>query len=102
MREAGDVVVALGVEEDLRLVLEAAEGLGMDDPIPVPLEGGAKWIRLFLSSSPAAGDRSSGWEAKALLFRLSNRAIAADETFCHGSMMTDPQLLALTRRLRRT
>ena len=39
--EAGPVVVALGGDEDLRLVLEAAEGLRVDDPVAVALEGGA-------------------------------------------------------------
>ena len=36
--EAGPVVVALGGDEDLRLVLEAAEGLRVDDPVAVALE----------------------------------------------------------------
>ena len=36
--EAGPVVVALGGDEDLGLVLEAAEGLGVDDPVAVALE----------------------------------------------------------------
>ena len=36
--QAGDVVVALGIDEHLGLVLEAAERLGVHDAIPVPLE----------------------------------------------------------------
>ena len=36
--EPGPVVVALGGDEDLGLVLEPAEGLGVDDPVAVALE----------------------------------------------------------------
>ena len=39
VRQARDVVVALGVDEHLRLVLEPAEGLGVEDPVAVALEG---------------------------------------------------------------
>src|SRR3954447_11972659 len=38
MGEAGPVVVALGGNEDLGLVLEATEGLRVDDPITIALE----------------------------------------------------------------
>ena len=38
VREPGAVVVPLGGDEDLRLVLEPAEGLGVDDPVAVALE----------------------------------------------------------------
>ena len=46
VREARDEVVLLGGDEDLRLVLEAAEGLGVDDTVAVALEGGAhgRWL----------------------------------------------------------
>ena len=47
VRQAGDVVVALGVEEDLRLVLQAAERLGVDDPVAVPLERGPERVGLL-------------------------------------------------------
>ena len=36
--EPGDEVVAVGVQEDLRLVLEPAERLGVQDPVAVALE----------------------------------------------------------------
>ena len=39
--EARAVVVALGGDEHLGLVLEPAEGLGVDDPVAVALEGRA-------------------------------------------------------------
>src|SRR5438874_3956596 len=39
MREPGAVVVAAGVDEDLGLVLETAERLGVHDPVAVALEG---------------------------------------------------------------
>ena len=54
VRQAGDVVVALRIEEDLRLVLEAPEGLGVDDPIAIPLEGGSERIRLLRANSSSA------------------------------------------------
>src|SRR4029077_9744509 len=96
--ETGDVVVAFGVEEDLRLVLEATERLGMNDPVPVPLERGSEWIGLLQPGSTTAGDGSSGGRAEALFFRFPNQAVTPDQSF-HGPMMTDPQALALTVRL---
>ncbi len=38
VREPRPVVVAFGRDEDLRLVLQPAEGLGVDDPVAVALE----------------------------------------------------------------
>jgi hypothetical protein len=43
--EAGAVVVALRRDEDLGLVLEAPEGLGVKDAVAISLEGGAERIR---------------------------------------------------------
>ena len=37
MGQPGAVVVPLRGEKDLGLVLEPPKGLGMDDPVPVPL-----------------------------------------------------------------
>jgi hypothetical protein len=45
------VVVALRRDEDLRLVLQPAERLGVDDPIAVPLEGRAQ-RRVVLRDRP--------------------------------------------------
>ncbi len=42
--EPGDVVVALGVHEHLRLVLEPAERLRVQDPVAIPLERGAPGV----------------------------------------------------------
>src|SRR5918996_3336812 len=39
VREPGAVVIALGRDEDLRLVLQAPERLRVDDPVAVTLEG---------------------------------------------------------------
>ena len=41
MGHAGAVVVPLRLQKDLGLVLEPPEGLGVDDPVDVPLEAGA-------------------------------------------------------------
>ena len=51
--EAGAVVVALVLDEDLGLVLEPAEGRGMDDAVAVALEGRAVGGALF-GEAPAA------------------------------------------------
>ena len=50
----GPVVVPLRLEEDLRLVLQAAEGLGIDDPVHIPLEGGADVALLLRPGPPSA------------------------------------------------
>ena len=49
--QPGAVVVALRRDEDLRLVLESPERLGVDDPVAVALERGAVAVR------PARGGR---------------------------------------------
>ena len=51
--QARAVVIPLRAQEDLRLVLEAAEGLGMRDAVHVPLEAGAD-LALRLRLHPAA------------------------------------------------
>ena len=45
--QARDEVVALGVDEDLGLVLQPAERLRVEDAIAVALEGGAELVGLF-------------------------------------------------------
>ena len=42
MGQAGAEMIALMIDEDLGLVLEPAEGRGMDDPVPVALEFAAR------------------------------------------------------------
>ena len=54
VREAGDEVVADGGDEDLRLVLEAAERLAVEDAVAVTLELGADGRRLFGGFAAAA------------------------------------------------
>ena len=49
----GAVVVAGGVDEDLRLALQAPERLGVDDPVAVALEGRAH-VGLLFGPEPAA------------------------------------------------
>ena len=58
--EPGDEVVAVGVQEDLRLVLEPAEGLGVQDPVAVALERRPERVLRF-GPRPAAGPRPLGW-----------------------------------------
>jgi hypothetical protein len=47
MGESGYIVVTRWGDEDLRLMLEAAESLAVDDTVSVTLEGGAHRAGLF-------------------------------------------------------
>ena len=59
MGETGNKVVTVRVDEHLGLVLEPPEGLGVEDPVPVPLESGAVGI-WFLFVFTALGGRREG------------------------------------------
>ena len=54
MGEADPEVVPFGGQEDLRLVRQPAEGLGVEDAVPVALERGPERMRL-LGDLPASG-----------------------------------------------
>ncbi len=61
VREPGAVVVAAGGDEDLRFVLEPAEGLGVHDPVAVALERGAQTaVRLRSLPVPRIGAHGQG------------------------------------------
>ena len=60
MGQAGAEIVALVFDEHLRLVLQPAEGGGMDDPVPVPLVAGAERAFLFRVEPPARLVRMRG------------------------------------------
>ena len=80
MGEARAVVVALGGDEDLRLVFETAERLGVDDAVAVADELGAHRARRE-GSDPAA--RILGLAsvlAKKHLFAVKDRLFAIDHT----------------------
>jgi len=51
-------VVPLVVDEDLRLVLEAAEGEAVDDAVAVALVEGAVGVRGFREAAAARGGRA--------------------------------------------
>ena len=53
--EARDIMIAEGRDEDLGLVLEPAEGLGVDDAVAVALEVGAEGAGLLFDLA-AAGE----------------------------------------------
>jgi hypothetical protein len=55
-------MVALRLEEDLRLMLEAAKGFGMDDAVYIPLKTGPDLARLFFDHAAAGlrGKHGSG------------------------------------------
>src|SRR5690606_16284495 len=77
---AGDDVVTVGTEEHLGLVLETAEGLGMDDPVTVPFEGGAELVWLLLHG-PASGPVGLGGQLgqQVVLESLAFGACSTDE-----------------------
>ena len=49
MSKPSGKVVTQGSNKNLRLMLETAESLGVDNAVPVTLEGGPYWARLFVS-----------------------------------------------------
>src|SRR3972149_1867148 len=55
--EPGDKVVPIGIDEHLGLVLETTERLGVEDAIPVALEGGSVVIRGFGDEATPASRR---------------------------------------------
>ncbi len=60
MGQPGAEVLAFVLEEDLRLVLQAPEGRGMDDAVAVALELGARGARRNGIEPPAALRRIGG------------------------------------------
>ena len=77
--QARDEMVVLGVEEDLGLVLEPAEGLGVDDPIAVTLEGGPKWVGVLGTGSSARIGRPGGRWGETGLFGFPDWTVAPKE-----------------------
>jgi hypothetical protein len=85
-----------GLRKTLRLVLQAAECLRVDDPIAVALERRAKIVRRLI---PGAAPRARGarrGRAEALLFRLASLTVASVKgrgraDLLHGSIMPDPR-----------
>ena len=70
--QPGAVMVPLGGQEHLGLVLEAAEGLGVDDPVPVPHEAGAHRVGSLLPLSAQRGVGKGGPGAQDVMFTLFN------------------------------
>jgi hypothetical protein len=66
VREPRAKQVAFVINEDLRLVFETAERRGVNDPIAIALEFGARARRLFLEPAPArfSGMRGIGGEMR--------------------------------------
>ena len=84
--EAGDVVIVLGVDEDLGFVFETAEGLRMQNAIPVALKGRPVRIRVLggLPTLRLGGPGSDGGEE--VLIRLTGRSVSLQQwVFDDGS-----------------
>jgi len=58
--QAGSVVIARGDQEDLALVLKAAEASGVDNAITIPLKGRAVGVLGFLMQSGLMGSPAPG------------------------------------------
>src|SRR5206468_4621873 len=72
VRDPRAVVVALRVDEDLRLPLEPPEGLGMDDPVAVALKRGSQIARLLVDRAAAGLVRTHGERRQPRLLVLSD------------------------------
>ena len=72
VRQPRAVVVAGGVDEDLRLVHQPPERLGVHDPVAVALERRAQQARLLLARAPARLVGAHGERRKPPLLVLAN------------------------------
>ncbi len=92
VRDARAVVVARRVDEDLRLALEAAERLRVDDPVAVALEGRPD-RRFLLRLAAARASRTSGPRAaRACAPRPRARALRTSRPRC-GRSRSSPSSL---------
>jgi hypothetical protein len=89
MGHAGAVVVACGIDEDLRLALQPAERLGMDDPVAVALKRRSD-VRFALGPEgrppvsyerTASGERASTSNARIRAGKESATRPASSATF---------------------
>ena len=72
VRHARAVVIAFGVDEDLRLSLEPPERLRMHDPIPVALKRRPHAARIFRKLPPARVERTHCERRQELLSRADH------------------------------
>src|SRR5215212_8966899 len=97
VRQPRAVVVALGRDEDLRLVLEAPERLAVHDPVAVALEGravrGVRLLTLALGGIGAGGERRQ----PVLLHALD--ALAEGEGGCGHALSEIAAWAAATRAI---
>ena len=88
VREAGAVVVALVVHEDLRLVLEAAEGRGVDDAVAVALVAACEVVLRLRVAAPAAVRAAHPVGREGAFLALLQRATIDERRLVHGADST--------------
>jgi hypothetical protein len=74
--QTGSIVIAERRDEHLRLVLQAAEGLAVNDPVPVPLKGSPKSTGEF-RSLPILGIGTNCLRRKRHLLEISHSFLEA-------------------------
>jgi iron-sulfur cluster assembly accessory protein len=98
MGQPGPEMITFVVDEDLGLVLEPAEGGGMDDPVPVALEvaaGGRDRLRVEPAAAPPriAGIRGSPSLAKGPHDHPRVEALSARTYLAHNTLSKEYVLL---------
>src|SRR6202012_2507339 len=91
MRQSRPVVIALVIDEDLRLVLQPPEGSRMDDAVAVALEGTARAVLGLLVQAAATCPRQG---------RIGCERLRSPQTVRHGRAPT-PFPSAVPRRASR-
>ena len=86
MGETSDVVVALGIHEDLRLVLQSPERLGVQHSVSIPFEDGAIRVGLLVAASPGTLRSESCAGRKTLVLPLLGvvPGVTAERLFAHA------------------
>ena len=72
MGQAGAVIIPFVVEENLGLIFQAAEGGGMQDPVPVALKDRAIFRLIFRIGSAFGSPAAASIRRQTLVFRVAS------------------------------